>query len=123
MAADSKAGASCIKRTLLSNLPRSRPFAPRGFGLHLGKSGRRVLDVGGEVRELLHLPDLEVENVDTVGGYIIQRLGRWPRPGDALPIGPYNARVLSIQQRRVGQVLLTPMTTTAKAEGAERKAG
>jgi len=76
-----------------------------------------------ELRERLHLPELDAEDVDTVGGYIIQHLGRWPRPGDALPIGPYNARVLSIQQRRVGQVLLTPVTTTAKAESAERKVG
>jgi CBS domain containing-hemolysin-like protein len=76
-----------------------------------------------DLRERLHLPELDADDVDTVGGYIIQHLGRWPRPGDALPIGPYNARVLSIQQRRVGQVLLTPATTTAKTEGAERKAG
>ena len=76
-----------------------------------------------ELRERLHLPELDAEDVDTVGGYIIQHLGRWPRPGDMLPIGQFNARVLSIQQRRVGQVLLTPMTMTAKAEEAERRAG
>jgi CBS domain containing-hemolysin-like protein len=63
-----------------------------------------------ELRERLNLsdPDLEEGEVDTVGGYIIQKLGRWPRPGDTLPIGHYAARVLSVQQRRVGQVLLTP---------------
>jgi CBS domain containing-hemolysin-like protein len=61
-----------------------------------------------ELRERLKLPDLDTEGVDTVNGYIVQRLGRWPRPGDTLPIGDYSARVLSIQQRRVGQVLLTP---------------
>jgi len=61
-----------------------------------------------ELRERLKLDDLEAEGVDTVGGYITQELGRWPRPGDTLPIGDYSARVLSVQQRRVGQVLLTP---------------
>jgi CBS domain containing-hemolysin-like protein len=76
-----------------------------------------------DLRERLHLPDLEAEDVDTVGGYIIQHLGRWPRPGDTLPIGPYSARVLSVQQRRVGQVLLTPATTTVNVDGAGRKAG
>jgi CBS domain containing-hemolysin-like protein len=52
--------------------------------------------------------DLDSADVDTIGGYMIQRLGRWPRPGDTVPIGQYTARVLSVQQRRVGQVLLTP---------------
>jgi CBS domain containing-hemolysin-like protein len=47
-------------------------------------------------------------DVDTIGGYIIQKLGRWPRPGDTVPIGHFVARVISVQQRRVGQVLLTP---------------
>ena len=56
----------------------------------------------------LKLDDLDADDVDTIGGYIIQQLGRWPRPGDTLPIGDYTARVLSVQQRRVGQVLLTP---------------
>ena len=48
-------------------------------------------------------------DVDTIGGYIVQKLGRWPRPGDVVPIGHFQARVLSVQQRRVGQVLLTPV--------------
>lgn len=75
-----------------------------------------------ELRERLNLPEFEFDTVDTIGGYIVQHLGRWPRPGDTLPIGPYIAKVLSIQQRRVGQVLLTP-ASTGKAEGVERKVG
>jgi CBS domain containing-hemolysin-like protein len=62
-----------------------------------------------DLRDRLNLADdLDNGDVDTVGGYIIQQLGRWPRPGDTVPLGPYQARVLSVQQRRVGQVLLTP---------------
>ncbi|HZL38184.1 MAG TPA: hemolysin family protein [Tepidisphaeraceae bacterium] len=52
--------------------------------------------------------DLDQGDVDTVGGYLIAKLGRWPRPGDTITIGAYQVRVLSVQQRRVGQVLLTP---------------
>ncbi len=52
--------------------------------------------------------DIDGGDVDTVGGYIIQQLGRWPRPGDTIAMGRYTARILSVQQRRVGQVLLTP---------------
>ena len=67
------------------------------------------------LRERLNLAEtIDGGDVDTIGGYIVQKLGRWPRPGDVVPIGHFQARVLSVQQRRVGQVLLTPrerMTT------------
>jgi CBS domain containing-hemolysin-like protein len=56
----------------------------------------------------LQIPSLEIDGVDTVGGYIIKQLNRWPRAGDEIDIGPYRAKVLTLQQRRVGQVLLTP---------------
>jgi CBS domain containing-hemolysin-like protein len=62
-----------------------------------------------ELRDRLNLPDLDQEDVDTIGGYVVAHLGRWPRPGDTLPLGDqYDARVLSVLQRRVGQVLITP---------------
>ncbi|MDB5300685.1 MAG: HlyC/CorC family transporter [Phycisphaerales bacterium] len=62
-----------------------------------------------DLRDRLHLSeDIDGGDVDTVGGYVVQKLGRWPRPGDTVEMGDYLARVLSVQQRRVGQVLLTP---------------
>ncbi|MBA2707382.1 MAG: hypothetical protein H0U59_06225, partial [Gemmatimonadaceae bacterium] len=70
------------------------------------------------LRERLKIPELDDTEVDTVGGYIIQQLTRWPRVNDTLKLGPYLARVLSVQHRRVGQVLLTPVTQdTARADG------
>lgn len=64
-----------------------------------------------DLRQRLGLAGLDGadEDVDTVGGYIVQNLGRWPRAGDTLSLGDrYNMRVLSVLQRRVGQVLVTP---------------
>jgi len=79
-------------------------FLPEGGGYRV--SGMFPLH---ELRERLDLPDLEEEDVDTVGGYVVAHLGRWPRPGDTLPLGErFNARVLSVLQRRVGQLLITP---------------
>jgi CBS domain containing-hemolysin-like protein len=54
------------------------------------------------------LGELEMNGVDTVGGYITQQLGRLPRPGDTVPIGNYRARVASVHQKRAKQVVLTP---------------
>jgi CBS domain containing-hemolysin-like protein len=78
-----------------------------------------------DLRDRLQITELETENVDTIGGYIIQQLNRWPRPGDTVSFGQYLAKVLTVQQRRVGQVLITPVkppTTTADAEKAEAAA-
>jgi CBS domain containing-hemolysin-like protein len=63
-----------------------------------------------ELREKLKIEGLDAEDVDTVGGYIIQKLNRWPRPGDTVPLGQYDAKVVTILHRRVGQVLITPKT-------------
>jgi len=71
------------------------------------------------LREKLPLAQFdESEGVDTVGGYVTQQLGRVPRPGDVVDLGPYVARVLTVQQRSVGQVLIIPKTQeTVRADG------
>jgi CBS domain containing-hemolysin-like protein len=74
-----------------------------------------------ELREklVLDLSDVDPSDVDTIGGYIVKVLNRWPKPGDAVALGEnYTARVVTVQHRRVGQVLITPVTQeVAKADG------
>jgi CBS domain containing-hemolysin-like protein len=71
-----------------------------------------------ELRRRLHLSDVDSGDVDTLSGYIVRQLSRWPRPGDQCELGPYQVRVVSITKRRVGQVLITPTTQdAAKADG------
>jgi CBS domain containing-hemolysin-like protein len=72
-----------------------------------------------ELREKLGLDELEIGDVDTIGGYIVQKLNRWPRPGDAVRLaGSYVAKVQTVQHRRVGQVLIMPQTQeAARADG------
>ena len=57
-------------------------------------------DLGGFVEELY----LESGEVTTVGGYITQQLGRFPKAGETLEIRDYEARVTSTDGRRVGQI-------------------
>jgi CBS domain containing-hemolysin-like protein len=66
-----------------------------------------------ELAERLPLGELDAGNVDTVGGYIVQQLNRWPRVGDAVPLGNHLAKVLSVHQHGVGQVLIVPETKAA----------
>ena len=71
-----------------------------------------------ELRERLSLNNMEPSDVDTMNGYIIEQLGRWPRAGDTVRLGDYTARVVSVSQKRVGQVLITPATQqVAKDDG------
>lgn len=85
------------------------PISPSDFVP--GKDGYRVSGLYPlhELREKLGIGEKEldgVEGVDTVGGYVVQRLGRWPRVGDTVEMAKYQIRVLTIQQKRVGQALI-----------------
>ena len=92
---------------------RANDFIPEAGGYRV--SGLLPLH---ELRDRLHLPDVEAEDVDTIGGYVVQHLGRWPRPGDTLPLGEnYTARVLSVLQRRVGQMLIIPAAPDHNSNG------
>jgi CBS domain containing-hemolysin-like protein len=64
-----------------------------------------------ELRERLGVAELEGEHVDTLGGYVIEQLGRWPHPGDVVRAGEFELRVVSVNQNRVGQVIITPVKT------------
>jgi CBS domain containing-hemolysin-like protein len=72
-----------------------------------------------ELRERLGLDHLEIGDVDTINGCVIQQLGRWPKAGDTVPLGEkYIAKVVSVTQKRVGQLLIMPATQEAmKADG------
>ncbi len=75
------------------------------------------------LRERLPKLNIDAEEVDTIGGYIVQQLRRWPRAGDSVMLETekgdgYSARVVSVQNRQVGQVLITPTTqTVAQTDG------
>jgi CBS domain containing-hemolysin-like protein len=92
----------------------SNDFVPEGENYRV--SGLFPLH---ELREKLHLVDLEAGDVDTVGGYVTRELGRFPKPSDTVDLGAaYVARVTNVQQKRVGQVLIMPKTQDAmRADG------
>jgi CBS domain containing-hemolysin-like protein len=72
-----------------------------------------------ELKDKLSLKGIGAEGVDTLGGYIIKQLGRWPKPGDMIEMDTYTAKVMTVlQKRRVGHVLLTPRETAAEKASA-----
>lgn len=75
-----------------------------------------------ELLEKLHLDPAEVEgvdDVDTLGGYITQKLSRWPRVGDSVDLGKYQVTVATMpQKRRVGQVRISLMKAVDSVDAA-----
>jgi CBS domain containing-hemolysin-like protein len=62
--------------------------------------------------------DAAAADVDTIGGWVTKQLGRFPRVGDVVSLGTYSVRVLTVQGKRVGRVLITPGTQeTARKDG------
>jgi len=58
--------------------------------------------------------DDEDESEETIGGHVTARLGRLPRKGDAVRVGPFDATVIEVTRHRVARLRMVP---------AEREAG
>ena len=58
----------------------------------------------------------EDEDVDTIGGHVTARLGRLPRRGDRVEVGPYRATVLEALRRRVSRLRLERIEPEADEE-------
>jgi CBS domain containing-hemolysin-like protein len=62
------------------------------------------------------LTDDEDESEDTIGGHVTARLGRLPRKGDSVRVGPFDATVLAVTRRRVGRLRMLPATAVETSE-------
>src|SRR4029077_8259841 len=81
--------------------------------------GRVSMD---DVRDLFELSDTEEseqDESDTVGGFIVHRVGRIPLPGAVVPFRDVTLRVESAEPRRVAKVIAT-RPRQLEAEEAER---
>jgi putative hemolysin len=73
------------------------------------ETGEIEVDGRVAVDDLLDWLDLDEEVIgpyeaDSVGGLIVERLGRFPQPGEVAQIGPLQCEILSMEDRRVGRV-------------------
>jgi len=67
-----------------------------------------------ELKDLLDLdslPDEEEGGFQTVGGFMMSRLGEIPQPGDHFEWDGYSFEVLDMDGRRVDKVLVTKQPT------------
>lgn len=60
--------------------------------------------------------ELASEDYDTIGGFIMHRLGRIPRVGDRIEVPGYQLRVMAMDGRRVDRVLVVKQHTKVASE-------
>lgn len=77
----------------------------------LVRGSETTWDVAGalplhELEELVGVP-LREENITTTSGWVTQRLGGFPQPGDTLAVGGFELRVEEMEGTRVGRLRLT----------------
>ncbi len=83
-----------------------------GDGKLLANGSARLDDLN----EILH-SELEEEGIDTIGGFIFNRLGSLPRPGTRLEIGELTLTVRRTSRKRIEEVLIEqPVTENPEEE-------
>jgi CBS domain containing-hemolysin-like protein len=72
------------------------------------KPGVFELSGGLSLPEAADVLDLDAEELgegsDTIGGHVVAEIGRLPRKGDSVAIGPYRAIVAEVVRRRIGRL-------------------
>ncbi len=81
-----------------------------------GEPGAWDVDPRASLDELrgLGVEQLEGEEGQSVGAYLVGKLGRVPRKGDRVRLGPFDAEILAIRRRRVVRVRLHPHAPTVR---------
>jgi putative hemolysin len=67
-----------------------------------------------EVRETFDLDVPESENYDTLGGFIVAQLGRFPRQGEAVEVGRARFVAESVEGRRIRRVRVVKRAASAE---------
>src|SRR5262249_53516308 len=105
---------------IVGDLPGPGAAAPEGAVRR--EDGSWLVDGGldaDELRERLGLetvPDPSREDYHTVGGFVMQRLGAVPAPGDRFDWEGHRFEVLGMDGHRVDKVLVTPLAPRADGD-------
>jgi len=91
-----------------SEEPLVKPLGPGEYEI----DSRILID---DVNELL-VVKLSDEESDTLGGLIYNQLGRVPEPGEEIEVGGVSLKVLNVQDRRIGKILVRRETPPEPAD-------
>lgn len=75
-----------------------------------------------EINEYINVLDIEDDPAyETMGGFMMDRLGRVPETGDLLPIDGGTLRIEKMEQRRVDRIRYTPHSAESLADTDRKK--
>jgi putative hemolysin len=89
----------------------------------LMETGALILEGGANIRDLeshLHIRLPRDEGFETLGGFVMWRLGRLPRSDDVVEFEGRRYTVLQMQDRRVLQVKVESLTALPEQEADEQ---
>jgi putative hemolysin len=109
-----------ILEAIVGDLPaKGEPGEPEAMLREDGTwlmGGALSIDEMKDKLELDHLPDEEEGAFQTVGGFVMVRLGEVPHAGDHFEWGGYRFEVMDMDGRRVDKVLATPLPPEEKSD-------
>jgi CBS domain containing-hemolysin-like protein len=82
--------------------------------VHALRDGKLSVDAGlpvDDLEEALGIPEVDLEDVDTLGGLVLARLGRMPRPGDVVDVSGRKVEVTRMKGRRILRLTVHPGST------------
>ncbi len=80
------------------------------------EAGEKLGFLPGEMKDKLNLRDLPDEdfgNFHTLGGFVLNMLGRIPKKGEFFEYADWRFEVVDVDHNRVDEVLATPVSPTA----------
>ena len=86
-------------------------------------SGKFLFSGSVHVEEMANLMKVEVEGqgFETVGGYLLSRLGRVPAVGEHLEVDGMDVEIVETEQRRITRVRMSRLQPVATGGGAQGK--
>ena len=70
----------------------------------------------GDVTAALGLPEVEVKDTHTIGGYVHAQLGRIGRVGDTVLLDSHTVKIIEMSGRRITRVLVAPQPSSQPQE-------
>jgi CBS domain containing-hemolysin-like protein len=75
------------------------------------QDGSTLVPGGMSLPEALDLLDVDVSasSADTIGGFVVERLGDLPEEGDSITVGGYEVTVTAVDRRRIRWLRFVPI--------------
>ena len=103
---------------LASDQPHDQSYAVQREDGSWLLDGMTPIDEFKDLFHISHVPDEEENTFNTLGGFVMMRLGHIPAVADHFEWGGLRFEVMDMDERRVDKVLVTPSAARAEADGA-----